>query len=162
VGAAIAWAVALPLAAFAATRPHAATPWYAFAFAAYAVGSVICHQLPERSFHLWAAQMPVCARCTGIYVGAAIGAIASVTVRLKKDTTSQTVRLKADTTYNAKSALIIAAIPILATLVYEWTTGHTPANWIRAAAGVPIGGAIASVMVRLKADTTYDVAPARK
>jgi len=26
----------------------------------YAVGSQICHQRPERSFHLFAAQLPVC------------------------------------------------------------------------------------------------------
>ena len=134
-GAAIVWVVALVLAPFAASWPHATTPWHAFAFAAYAVGSVICHQLPGRSFHLWAASMPVCARCTGIYFGAAVVAIA---VRPKV----HTVRLKADTTYGAKMALILAVIPILATLIYEWTAGHTPANWIRAAAGVPMGAAV--------------------
>ncbi len=40
----------------------------------YAVGSLICHQLPERSFHLAGAQLPVCARCLGLYVGGAVGA----------------------------------------------------------------------------------------
>ena len=134
-GAAIIWVVALVLAPFAAGRPHATTPWHAFAFVAYAVGSVICHQLPERSFHLWAASIPVCARCTGIYFGAAAAAIA---VRVKV----HTVRVEADTTYGAKMALILAVIPILATLVYEWTSGHTPANWIRAATGVPMGAAV--------------------
>ena len=39
--------------------------------ALYALGSHICHQRPERSFHLFAAQLPVCARCLGIYAGAA-------------------------------------------------------------------------------------------
>ncbi len=42
----------------------------------YAVGSLICHQRPERSFHLGAAQLPVCARCLGLYAGGAAGAIA--------------------------------------------------------------------------------------
>ena len=41
----------------------------------YALGSRICHQRPERSFHLFAAQLPVCARCVGIYAGAAIGSL---------------------------------------------------------------------------------------
>jgi uncharacterized membrane protein len=41
----------------------------------YLVGSVVCHQLPERSFHLAGAQLPVCARCTGLYVGAALGLV---------------------------------------------------------------------------------------
>jgi len=35
----------------------------------YQVGSAICHQLPERSFFVYETQMPLCARCSGIYLG---------------------------------------------------------------------------------------------
>ncbi len=49
------------------------TPASVLILGVYGVGSLICHQLPERSYHLWAAQMPVCARCAGIYFGAACG-----------------------------------------------------------------------------------------
>jgi uncharacterized membrane protein len=28
-----------------------------------------CHQMPERSFHLWGFPLAVCARCFGLYVG---------------------------------------------------------------------------------------------
>lgn len=31
---------------------------------------LFCHQLPERSPHLWGAQLPLCWRCTGIALGA--------------------------------------------------------------------------------------------
>lgn len=34
------------------------------------VGSVWCHQLPARSPHLFGMQMPLCWRCTGIFLGA--------------------------------------------------------------------------------------------
>jgi uncharacterized membrane protein len=37
------------------------------------VGYAICHQIPERSFHLHGQQLPLCARCTGIYMGALAG-----------------------------------------------------------------------------------------
>ncbi|MDO9627308.1 MAG: DUF2085 domain-containing protein [Methanobacteriaceae archaeon] len=32
-------------------------------------GHIICHGLPERSFKIKGHQFPVCARCTGIYLG---------------------------------------------------------------------------------------------
>ena len=82
--AAIGWALLLPLAPFAANRTPPARAWYALAFLIYSVGSVVCHQLPARSFELWSTQMPVCARCTGIYLGAAVMAILSL-VRLRPD-----------------------------------------------------------------------------
>ena len=39
--------------------------------------------------------------------------------------------------------LAVAVAPTVVTLAFEWATGHTPANWIRFAAGVPIGVAVA-------------------
>ena len=41
----------------------------------YLVGSLICHQRPGRSFRPWGVQMPVCARCAGLYLGAAVGGL---------------------------------------------------------------------------------------
>ena len=37
------------------------------------VSSRICHQRPERSFAIAGIQMPVCARCSGLYVSGALG-----------------------------------------------------------------------------------------
>src|SRR5512144_352505 len=47
----------------------------ALAAAVYGIGGVVCHQLPERSFHWHGAQLAVCARCTGLYLGACASAI---------------------------------------------------------------------------------------
>jgi uncharacterized membrane protein len=41
----------------------------------FAVGGLICHQRPERSFFVDAQQLPVCARCTGLYLSAAAGLV---------------------------------------------------------------------------------------
>ena len=35
--------------------------------------SAVCHQIPERSFHLHDFPLAVCSRCTGIYVGFVFG-----------------------------------------------------------------------------------------
>ncbi len=37
--------------------------------------SNICHQLPERSFHLAAVSLPVCVRCASIYSGGLAGIV---------------------------------------------------------------------------------------
>ncbi|MBQ7399765.1 MAG: DUF2085 domain-containing protein [Clostridia bacterium] len=34
-----------------------------------------CHQLPERSFFIKGYQFPVCARCTGVFIGYVLGII---------------------------------------------------------------------------------------
>jgi len=124
------WAGAIPLAAYAASRPDGSSIAYAFALAVYGVGRVVCHQLPARSFHVWMTSLPVCARCTGIYVGAAVAAIA---LRGRLVTTRS----------NPKLVLLAALVPTAATLAFEWTTGIMPSHWIRALAGVPLGVAVA-------------------
>jgi uncharacterized membrane protein len=124
------WMLAIPSAAFVASRPAAASAAYAFALAVYAIGHVVCHQLPARSFHLWMVALPVCARCTGIYAGAAATAIVLRGARVRRQ-------------LNPRVVLLLALVPTAATLVFEWTAGVTPSNWIRALAGVPLGAAVA-------------------
>jgi uncharacterized membrane protein len=54
--------------------PYLLTRGYAaIAFLLQHAFSLICHQWPERSFFLFGAPVAVCARCLGIYLGAAIG-----------------------------------------------------------------------------------------
>jgi uncharacterized membrane protein len=38
-----------------------------------AVGYAVCHQIEERSFHIDARPFPLCARCTGLFLGALLG-----------------------------------------------------------------------------------------
>ena len=44
-------------------------PWSSI----YSAGDRLCHQKSERSFYLNGNQMPFCSRCTGIWLGLAIG-----------------------------------------------------------------------------------------
>jgi len=38
-----------------------------------AIGYAVCHRIPERSFHVGDYQLPLCARCSGMYLGAMVG-----------------------------------------------------------------------------------------
>ena len=60
VAAAVAWAMLVPAAALAASRT--ADTWPAVSMLAvvvYHLGSLVCHQRPERSFAVAGAQLPV-------------------------------------------------------------------------------------------------------
>jgi uncharacterized membrane protein len=47
----------------------------AIASSLYKTFSFVCHQIPERSFHLAGHQFGVCSRCTGLYAGFAVVAL---------------------------------------------------------------------------------------
>jgi hypothetical protein len=145
VASAVVWVALLfltpPLAAAASTAGNAA------ALAVYAIGSAICHQRPERSFAFAGVQMPVCARCTGIYIGAALAAVVSVILSAPGLVTPK--RRSREGGWPRWTIAAISTVPSLLTLVYEWTTGHTPANGIRAASGAPIGVVVSWLVLKL-------------
>jgi uncharacterized membrane protein len=138
VAAPILWIAAVFAALAVASRTSVGMPLYALSAVVYEAGSLVCHQLPNRSFHAWGAQMPVCARCTGLYVGAAAAAL--VVTHLDRAAQRQVWD-------RARELLLMAATPTALTLAYEWLRGVTPGNWIRAAAGFPLGAIVMLIVV---------------
>jgi uncharacterized membrane protein len=108
--------------------------------AAYLAGSLICHQLPERSFHLGGAQLPVCARCVGIYAGVALAIVMARRVRWSA----------------SRTAVAVAAVPTMATVLLEWVGLWHTSNAVRFSAGVPLGASVALVVVNAWAKVHYD------
>jgi uncharacterized membrane protein len=106
-------------------------PGWAGAFV-YGLGSFICHQLPERSFHLAGFQLPVCARCLGIYIGVSAGA-AYVWMRARNES------LLPMRARDVRRLAAIAAMPTLLTVALEMMGLWYPSNNTRALAGVPLG-----------------------
>jgi uncharacterized membrane protein len=115
------------------------------AAALYAVGSQICHQRPERSFHLFAAQLPVCARCLGIYAGATLGSAVVLGSRWRSRAT----------TLSSRMLLVCGSIPTALTLVAEWSGAWRGSNTARAIAGVPLGFVVALVVAQGVATLHY-------
>jgi uncharacterized membrane protein len=142
------WAVALPLSTFAVSGPASgsASAGRTLAWLAYAIGSLVCHQRPDRSFHLAGMQLPVCARCTGIYAGAALLSLLSVLRFDRHEERRNGSSLL--TPILARRLLVLGGAPAAVTILFEWTTGVIPGHWLRALSGVPLGGAVAWIVSR--------------
>jgi hypothetical protein len=147
VAAVAAWAALLVVTPWLAGRPHASPIASGLMVAVYGIGSLVCHQLPQRSYYLWTAQMPVCARCAGIYAGAVIGAIAAILRPARRGWPGSVPGRDTRRAHDVRIVLALAAVPTLATLLYEWATGDMPAHAIRAASGVPLGLVVAWLVV---------------
>jgi uncharacterized membrane protein len=107
--------------------------------AVYVAGSFVCHQRPERSFHLGGSPMPmpVCARCFGLYAAAPLGlaaAMAGLGLGLARP--------------SPRTALVLTALPTLATLAVEWAAIANPGNAARFAAALPLAAAAAYLIGR--------------
>ena len=107
----------------------------------YGISSLVCHQLPERSFYWGAVQFAVCARCTGIYLGAALaatGAAASGPARI------------ASFGPHVRTLLLAGAAPTAVTVLAEWLGAWTPSHAVRLVAGLPLGmSVLATVAVAI-------------
>ena len=130
------------------TLAAAVTGWVAAVLAApilpawpaafvYGVSSLVCHQLPERSFHWGAAQFAVCARCTGIYVGAALATLAAAAIG--------PVRIATLRPY-VRPLLVAGAVPIIVTVLTEWLGVWAPSHTTRMMSGLPFGASVMATM----------------
>ena len=110
------------------------------------IGYSICHQIPDRSFTLGGRRLPLCARCTGTYLGVAIG---FATVALLG-------RLRAGNMLS-KGMLIAMGLFVVGmgvdglnsylSLFEHMPHPYTPQNWLRAATGSLNGIALSLVVL---------------
>ena len=111
----------------------------------YVVASLICHQRPDRSFRLGGVQMPVCARCAGVYLGGAVGTLLA-SVRRRKDGRRARV-----TTPALRWVLLGAAIPTVVSVMAEFGGWLPSGRELRAVAALPLGATVtwvASLVIR--------------
>jgi uncharacterized membrane protein len=105
----------------------------------YAAAGQVCHQRPDRSFSTAGVQWPVCGRCAGLYLAAPLGALLALRRR---------PRLPSHV-----PLFVAAAIPTGLTLVVEWMGLAPVSNVMRMGAAVPLGAAIAWMLVRVASET---------
>lgn len=130
--AAVLWTLILVTAPAAGSRPALAAP----AALIYAASSRICHQRPERSFHTGGRQLPVCARCFGLYLSGAVGALMAWAVRRPPGR-------------HARLVLACAALPTALTWSSEVAGLSSFSNLTRALAALPLGTVAGWVFVQM-------------
>jgi uncharacterized membrane protein len=116
---AVSVAVVVSLVSLIVVAPLAAASGHSeIAIGIYRAFSVLCHQLPERSFFIDDHKFAVCSRCTGIYAGFALTLLAYPLIRPLRTTHTP-----------PRKWLIIAAIPLLIdfslTFFGIWENTHT-------------------------------------
>lgn len=162
------WALLLLSAPFLASGA-AGQAGLAVSALAYLSGSVICHQQPARSFHLASAQLPVCARCTGLYLAGAAGIVGGLLWRVTRAPSSPLeagsgagplpganapahagtrARLHLPAHVSWRTVLILASLPIGVTVALEWAGAWAASNAVRAATGLPAGCAAGAFVVQ--------------
>jgi len=100
----------------------------------FAIGSVICHQLPDRSFFVDGRQLPVCARCTGLYLGAGVGFAAWLAVRIGRGWRPLSMHPR-----RALTLVVIAAAPTIVSFTSGLIGFWDGSNVTRAALALPLG-----------------------
>jgi uncharacterized membrane protein len=105
-------------------------------------GGVICHQLPERSFFLSGIQLPVCARCTGLYLSGAAGFLGWLIVKSAVRWRSIAVPPPRTAIWSVIGAGVPTAISYVSGVAGVWDGS----NLTRAVLAVPLGLAAGAVV----------------
>lgn len=132
---AVGWSAALFLAPYALSSKDPRL--VAAAASVYQASGLICHQRSARSFHLAGLQQPVCARCTGLYVSAAAGALAAWLLSRRPRVPRRSLLI-----------LAVAALPTALSVVLEVAGFVHPSNSVRALCALPLGASAAWIVVQ--------------
>ncbi|HKP38028.1 MAG TPA: DUF2085 domain-containing protein [Pyrinomonadaceae bacterium] len=129
--------VSLAIVALVVATPLAEAAGHSsFASAIYTTFSYLCHQIPERSFHLGAHQFAVCSRCTGLYAGFALVTLGYPLLRsLKRTDTPRIIWL------------LLAVVPLAVDFALGYFSIWENNHFTRVTTGALLGGVAALYVV---------------
>lgn len=109
------------------------------------IGYAICHQIPVRTIHIDGTPLPLCARCTGIYLGALMG-LAGLTLLGRYRNTELPPTLVLLTLVGFIAIMGFDGINSYLTLFPGAPYLYQPQNWLRLTTGT-LNGLAMSVIV---------------
>lgn len=126
-----------------------------------AIGYAVCHQISERSFHIGGNQAPLCARCSGMYMGAFIGLVYQLRLgrRGKLPTRKFIILLGVLSVFfavdgtNSFLTLLKQTSPLEA--IRNLPTLYTPDNWLRLISGLGVGLGISAMLTPIFHQTVW-------
>jgi uncharacterized membrane protein len=107
----------------------------------FAIGGLICHQRPERSFVVDGSQFPVCARCTGLYLSGAAGVAVWLGVKIARGWRP----LPLDPRRVAR-IFVLTAIPTALSLASGTLHLWDGSNLTRALLAIPLGASAGAIV----------------
>jgi uncharacterized membrane protein len=124
-----------------------------------AIGYAVCHRIDARSFHLGNRQLPLCARCSGMYLGALLGLV----YQLAQGRRGGMPSLK---TYGVL-ALLVGAFGVDGTNsflhFFPQAPGlYQPTNWLRLVTGTGMGIALSAVLLPVFHQTLWKTWDSRR
>lgn len=107
----------------------------------FSIGAVICHQLPDRSFFLEGRQLPVCARCTGLYMSGAMGLVAWFGLKAARAWGPISIKPRI-----ALRGLLITALPTALSVASGAAAVWDGSNVTRAVVAIPLGACAGAIV----------------
>jgi uncharacterized membrane protein len=113
----------------------------------YAAGSIVCHQLAERSFFIDGRQLPVCARCTGLYLGGVAGLLVWCSWKVARGWRRVAITPRAALRLVAVAG-VPTAISVAAATAGVWDGSNTTRAVLALPLGLGAGAVVAAVFTK--------------
>ena len=119
---------------------------------AHAVGYAVCHQIEARSFHIHTRPFPLCARCSGLFLGALLGMIFQAVQGRK----GKMPGIWASVFFGLLGlAWVLDGVNSFAMLVPSLPSVYQTTNWTRLVTGTGMGLAVAAFLWPAFIQTMY-------
>jgi uncharacterized membrane protein len=120
---------------------------------ANAVGYAVCHRIPERSFNIGNREMAMCARCSGLFLGALLGLIFQIAQGRK----GKMPPIPAAILFGVFAlSWVFDGINSFSMLIPRIPSLYQTQNWTRLVTGTGMGLAISSILLPAFIQTMFN------